>query len=101
MAYFYNIIERYRITSRDGQTFDGHVEERPQRDGELWIYRDVVVQVPLEALRREYNKQIQADNPFSYQVKGVEHVATVVDAAAVVPVGAPLSLSDLEQRIRR
>lgn len=102
MAYSYSAIQRYRVTARDGQVFEGHVFERPakDRDGELWVYADIDMHLRADLLHRDYTDEIVKERPFDMRISPKQHVATVVDAAAVVPLGAALSLSDLEQRIK-
>ena len=103
MAYSYSKIQRYRVTAKDGQTFEGFVfaSNEKDRSHELWIYGDVQVSMNEDALRRQYDEQVHSNYPFEGFITPVGHVATIVDAAVVVPVGGPLTLDELEQRNKR
>lgn len=104
MAFSYSGIQRYEVTSKDGKQFAGHVFPSLEKDRrhELWIYDDIAIELNPQALNAQrYAEEVQTERPFETWIHPVRHVATVVDAASVVPVGAPLSLTDLQQRNKR
>ena len=98
MPFFYSPIQRYKVIDRHGGEFTGFVFDH---DGKLWIYADVEIPLTAEVVRRLYDRKVQDDRPFHDNLVPKTHVATVEEFASVVPVGAPLSVDDLQQRATR
>lgn len=105
MAFSYSGIQKYQVTEKHGKhVFTGHVFPSMEKDRrhELWVYEDINIELNPGALNaQKYADEIQGERPFETWITPVRHIATVVDAASVVPVGAPLSLADLQQRNKR